>query len=104
VEAIGPVLILVAIPLILRIVPRNRFYGLRIRATCGSESVWYDANALWGRHALMLGLAMVALEFVVPRSTRTLVLATVGWVGFFAILLVDWRTANRWYREREGHR
>jgi len=32
-EAIGPVLIVVSIPLILRWVPRNRFYGLRIPAT-----------------------------------------------------------------------
>ena len=101
-EAIGPILILVAIPLILRWVPRNRFYGLRIPPTCNSESVWYDANALCGRHMLLLGLTMVALEFVLPRSLRTSVLATIGWIGFFTILIVDWRTANQWYREREG--
>jgi uncharacterized membrane protein len=101
-EAIGPVLILVSIPLILRLVPRNSFYGLRIPPTCNSESVWYDANALCGRHLLTLGLAMVALEFVLPRSMRTAVLATIGWSGFFTILVVDWRIANRWYRERDG--
>ena len=101
-EAIGPVLILVSIPLILRLVPRNRFYGLRIPPTCNSESVWYDANALCGRHMLLLGLGMVLLEFVLPRSMRTVVLATIGWFGLFAILFADWRTASRWYREREG--
>lgn len=102
-EAIGPVLIVLSIPLIMRWVPPNRFYGLRIPATCGNTSVWYDANALCGRHMLQLGALMVALEFVLPGSMRVPVLATIGWVGFIAITALDWRTANRWRREREGH-
>ena len=102
-EAIGLVLIVLSIPLILRWIPQNRFYGLRIPATCGNKSVWYDANALCGRHLLLLGLLMVTLEFLLPRSMRTLVLATVGWIGFVGITVADWRTANRWRREREGH-
>jgi uncharacterized membrane protein len=102
-EAIGPVVVVLSIPLILRWIPQNRFYGLRIPATCGNTSVWYDANALCGRHLLLLGLLMVTLEFLLPRSMRTLVLATVGWIGFVGITVADWRTANRWRREREGH-
>jgi hypothetical protein len=66
------------------------------------ESVWYDANAMCGRHLLLLGLLMVVLEFLLPRSMRTPVLATIGWVGFFAIIAADWRTANRWRHERES--
>jgi hypothetical protein len=101
-EAIGPLLIVLSIPLILRWVPQNRFYGLRIPATCRNRSVWYEANALCGRHMLLLGLVMVALEFVLPRSMRVPVLATVGWIGFVGLTIVDWRTANRLWREREG--
>lgn len=101
-EAIGPVLIVVSIPLILRWIPQNRFYGLRIPATCGNKSVWYDANALCGRHMLLLGLVMVILEFLLPVSMRTPVLATIGWIGFVSIVAVDWRTANRWRRQRKG--
>jgi uncharacterized membrane protein len=99
-EALGPVLILLSIPLIFRLIPPNRFYGLRSPATRSSESIWYDANALSGRHMFALGLLMVALEFLLPRSVRTLVLATVGWVGLIGIMIADWRTANRWRRER----
>ena len=99
-EAIGPILILVSIPLIFRWIPPNRFYGLRIPATLGNASIWYDANALSGRHLFELGLAMVALELLLPRSLRTPVLATVGWVGLVGIMIADWRTANRWRRER----
>ncbi|HVH29616.1 MAG TPA: SdpI family protein [Vicinamibacterales bacterium] len=99
-EAIGPILILLSIPLALRWVPPNRFYGLRIPATRRDESVWYDANALNGRHLLLLGLLMVTLEFLLPRSIRAPVLASIGWIGFIGIVVVDWRTANRWARER----
>jgi hypothetical protein len=49
-EAIGPVLIVLSIPLMLRWVPPNRFYGFRVTATCSNRSVWYDANALSARH------------------------------------------------------
>jgi len=99
-EALGPVLIVLAIPLLLRWIPQNRVYGLRIPATRRSESVWYDANARFARHLLVLGLLMVALEFVLPLTLRRSVLAAIGWVGLPAILIADWRTANRWERER----
>lgn len=100
-EAIGPVLIVLSVPLILRWVPRNRFYGLRIPATCANESVWYDANAVSGRHMLLLGVFMVALEFVLPSAIRIVTLRAIGIVGMVVILVADWRTANRWRRERE---
>lgn len=100
-EAIGPILILVSIPLVLRWVPPNRFFGLRVPSTLKNESVWYDANALSGRHLIVLGLLMVALEFVLPRSARIPILRVVGTVGFFGSVALDWRTANRWARERQ---
>jgi len=101
VEAIGPFLILLSIPLIFRWVPRNRFYGFRVPPTFRNESVWYDANALCGRHMLLLGVVMVLLEFLLPRSMLKPTLATIGSVGLIAITAIDWRTANRWRRERE---
>ena len=58
-EAIGPLLILVSIPLICRWIPPNRFYGFRIPATRTSPSVWYDANALTARHLFILGVVLV---------------------------------------------
>jgi hypothetical protein len=99
-EALGPILILVSIPLLLRWVPRNRFYGFRIPSTLRSDSVWYDANALCARHMITLGVLMVALEFVLPPSARVVTLRAVGFVGLVTLLIADWRTANRWERER----
>jgi len=100
-EAIGPLLIVVSIPLIFRWIPPNRFYGFRIPATCASASVWYEANALAGQHMLLLGALMVALEFVLPLSVRNVTLSTIGTVGLVVFIIADWRTANRLRRERE---
>ena len=99
-EALGPVLLLMSIPLLLRWVPRNYIYGFRIAATLRSDAVWYDANALFARHAAILGILMIALEFVLPLSVRNYVLGTVALVGLGVILVTDWRTANRCDRER----
>jgi len=68
-EAIGPVLILFSLPLIFRWVPPNRYFGLRIPSTLKSRSVWYDANALNGRHLFILSVVQVCLEVVMPQQS-----------------------------------
>ena len=40
---------IIAIPLILRKVPRNIVYGFRTRLTLENDFVWYEANAYFGR-------------------------------------------------------
>ena len=99
-EAIGPVLVLLSLPLMFRWVPPNRLFGLRIASTLRNRSVWYDANALDGRHLFSLGLLLVLLEFVLPRSIRIEALRVIASIGFASIIIFDWRTANRWERER----
>ena len=101
-EAIGIILILVSVPLALRWIPRNHVFGFRTPATLRDESVWYDANALCARHMLVLGVLLVSLEFVLPASLRTPILRAVATVGFIGIIIADWRTANRWARERSS--
>ncbi len=99
-EAIGPVLIVLSIPLLLRWVPPNHLYGFRIPATLRDRSLWYDANALCARHMLLLGVLMVIGEFVLSRSERGPVLWLLAVGGLAVITVADWRTANRWARER----
>ncbi len=53
-------LILIAIPLVLRKVPRNIVYGFRTRATLSDDFVWYEANAYFGRGLLIAGLVTAA--------------------------------------------
>jgi hypothetical protein len=99
VEAIGLVLILVAIPLAFRWVPRNRLYGFRVGATLRHDAVWYDINARSARHVLVLGAMMVALELVLPLAIRNQILSAVAVVGLAAIVVSNWRRANRLVRE-----
>ena len=95
-------LILTSIPLIFRWIPQNRLYGFRIAATLRNKSVWYDANARCGRHLFLLGLLMVLLELLLPMSIRTQSLVLTAITGLVLVTVIDWKTANRWERERRG--
>ncbi len=100
--ALGPVLILVSIPLLFGWVPRNRLYGFRVPATLRHDTVWYAVNARSAWHFLVLGAAMVALDFTVPDDLRTRILGAVGLVGLVVITIVNWRHANRLARRLDG--
>lgn len=45
----GTLLFGLSLPLVLRKVPMNDFYGIRIPAAFESERLWYDINAYGGR-------------------------------------------------------
>ena len=47
---------LIAIPLVLRKVPRNVVYGYRTRATLADDATWYAANSHFGRGLLIASL------------------------------------------------
>jgi hypothetical protein len=50
----------------------------------------------------LLGVFLVILEFVLPLSMRIQTLRIIASAGVAAIIIADWRTANRWERERSG--
>jgi hypothetical protein len=89
-EAFGPVLLVLSIPMMLRWVLQNRLFGFRVPATLHHKSVWYDANALSGCHFFLLGLLLVALEFVLPLTMRISVLRVIASVGVVVIMAADW--------------
>ena len=55
------VFVIIAIPLILRKVPRNVIYGFRTRATLENDFVWYEANAYFGKLFLISSLVSALL-------------------------------------------
>jgi hypothetical protein len=61
-----------AVPLMLRKVPPNMLYGYRTRATLTDETVWYDANAHFGRGLLVSsavsGVAALAVYAAKPPA------------------------------------
>jgi uncharacterized membrane protein len=72
-----------AVPLMLRKVPPNVIYGYRTRATLTSESLWYEANAHFGRGFLigsvMSGVAALAL-YTIHLSAQFVTIAVIALV------------------------
>jgi uncharacterized membrane protein len=62
--ACSGLLIVVAIPLVLRKVPRNVVYGFRTRATMANDKIWFEANAHFGRGLIVSSLCAVCVAGV----------------------------------------
>ena len=60
----GAALAIASIPLILRRVPMNHFYGFRIRKAFVSLANWEAINAFGGKMLLIFGLLLVAYGFL----------------------------------------
>ena len=73
---------ILAIPLILRKVPRNVVYGFRTCTTLGDDFVWYETNAYFGRGLVVSSIvsaAAVLMLFEVPDvSQRFFFASTIG--------------------------
>jgi len=55
----GLLLILLSIPLILRKIPPNPWYGFRIRWTLEDPELWYSVNAYSGKWLVFVGLCAI---------------------------------------------
>lgn len=56
-----------AVPLVLRKVPRNGLYGFRTPKTLSDDTIWYEANAYFGR-ALLVSSLVTAVAIVTLYS------------------------------------
>ena len=97
-------LILVAVPLALRKIPRNIVYGLRTRATLSNEETWYSANVHFGRGLIVWSLvadgAAIGLRALGPLPPRSILTASVVLItapGFIAMAatLLHIRSSNK---------
>ena len=76
-----------ALPLIAGRVPRNRWYGVRIRKSLASDESWYAINRVGGRWLLASGAAIAALGalvLLVPPESEAVAIA----VGFAPAAIV----------------
>jgi uncharacterized membrane protein len=65
------VLAIIAIPLLLKIVPPNPFYGFRTRLTRADPDVWYRVNAFFGWWLLVTSCASAIVLAVGPDNLLT---------------------------------
>jgi uncharacterized membrane protein len=69
----GLLISVLAIPLVLRRVPPNSFYGIRTKASFASDSDWYRINVIGGRYLALSGLVILVIGivgFFLPVSFR----------------------------------
>jgi hypothetical protein len=61
---IGILTAAISVPLVLRMIPRNRFYGIRIPKAFKSDPNWYDINAYGGKLLLVYGVLLTGFGLV----------------------------------------
>jgi len=71
---IGLLTTALAVPLACRMVPMNRYVGIRIPKAFESERLWYDINAYGGKLLLVYGVALTlfgiaAADFAPPPTS-----------------------------------
>ena len=99
----GLVLFCVSWPLIRRKIPRNHFYGIRIREAFVSADRWYDINEIGGRRLAAAASAIFMtglLGFVVPARAFVPYLIVSAGVVLASLLIsiiqtVRWANATR---------
>ena len=102
----GAAIVLLSIPLILRRIPPNPLYGLRVPATYKDEQVWYDANAAAGRDMAVFGMALTLLVIVLAVAGLRGNAFAITWTaalgaGAICTTILGWTRANRMLRERQ---
>lgn len=65
--ACAALLIVIAIPLALRKIPRNGVYGYRTRATMANDEIWFDANAHFGRSLIVASMFGAFVGYLIYR-------------------------------------
>jgi uncharacterized membrane protein len=61
---IGALFVVLAVPLMRRLVSPNYWYGFRVPQTLNDRDVWYEANGYAGRGLLWLGVVLMTAAVV----------------------------------------
>lgn len=99
----GAIIFCLTLPLIWRKVPRNRWYGVRLREAFSSEQRWYDINAYGGRILARWSIPIIVVGlagFFVPLTfffTYCCIAGCIVLVSMFAplIQILRWVKATR---------
>jgi len=59
---------LVAIPLVIGIIPRNRFYGFRLQKTLADDQIWYPVNRFGGIMVMLASMIYAIIAITQPYS------------------------------------
>lgn len=102
----GLLLTAASLPLALRLVPRNRLYGIRVAKAFESDENWYAINAYGGWWLLGYGVSVIAFgvfarHLAPARTSPWMAPFTVGpMLPTFPILMIVSRYAKRFPSRR----
>lgn len=73
---VGIIYISIGIPLYLKRIPPNNYYGFRTKKTASDPKLWYEINAACGLHFTLTGmfLAFLGIAFLIVRITNPAIL------------------------------
>lgn len=94
----GLILLLLSLPLMLRMIPPGRAYGLRIRESCASPELWYAINARGGRTLALFSMLVVGAGLA-GLFTLPLHQPAYPWAALATVvlcILVPWLDTVRW--------
>lgn len=60
------ILFVLAVPLMLGLVPRNRYYGVRTVRTLSDDHLWYRTNRIAGGAVMLASIIYGAVAMVMP--------------------------------------
>lgn len=101
---LGTAAALAALPLLLRLVRPNRYYGIRVKAAFSSEQAWYDINAFGAKRLLVFAATVAVLGFALnayPQAPFWLPIACL--VSALFVLLATVRSIKQ-YADSWPHR
>lgn len=71
-----------SVPLVLRRIPPNGFYGFRLRGSSENPQIWYKINAFAGRRMVVVGLGTaigaIILYYTIAHDLERYALSCLG--------------------------
>ena len=81
-----PILVIVlSIPMVMGVVPPNRYYGLRVGKTYASPELWYAGNRIGGTYILIGGIIALLLGLILSRQEAS---GGLTWLAVLAPILI----------------
>ena len=93
---------ILAIPLVFRVVPRNRFYGVRTRRTLSDDQTWKSTNRVAGIVIMVASAVYGAIALACPydrRASNNFLTWGIHLIGFVVPMVVGISVAVRYARE-----
>ncbi|MBF0517709.1 MAG: SdpI family protein [Nitrospirae bacterium] len=81
------ILFIIAIPLIIDIIPRNRLYGVRTLKTLSDDEYWYKGNRFGGWAILITSLIYMLTAIIFPYNKASIDNFPVWQIHFGALVV-----------------